>query len=50
MVESLGSRGNISPLRSIGLDYLKRFFSQTVMVEYSQEWSFRLFIDVVTHS
>ena len=31
-------------------DYLKSLFSQTIMVKCSREWSFQLFIDVVTHS
>ena len=31
-------------------DLFTRFFSQVVKVEYGQEWSFRLLIDVVTHS
>lgn len=50
IVESLGFSGDISALHSIGLDYLKRFFSQTILVEYRQEKAFQLFIDVVMHS
>ena len=49
MVKSQGFHGNILPLCSIGLDDLKRFFSQTIMVEYSQEWLFQLFVDMVIH-
>ena len=50
MVENLGFNGYILPPRSIGLDYLKRFFSQPIIFEYSQGWSFQLFIYVVAHS
>ena len=50
MVESLGFNGYILPSRLIGLDCLKRLFSQPIMVECSQEWSSQLFTDVVKHS
>lgn len=49
MVKSLGFYGNISPLCSIHLDDLERFFSQTIMVEDSQEWLFQLVVDMVMH-
>ena len=49
MVESLGFNGYILPSCSCGLGYLKMFFSQPAMVEYSQKWSFQLFIYMVMY-
>lgn len=50
MIQSLGFHGDILPFRSVDLNYLKRSFSQTIMVKYSQEQSFPLFLDLVMHS